>query len=82
VKAINSDAFKKVAEAKFFEIQILTGEAADKKAARLEAQTTDIFNRYQDQIGAKVKTAKELGLPDPKNFDKWWPPQGYRPVGV
>jgi tripartite-type tricarboxylate transporter receptor subunit TctC len=82
VAAINSEAFKKTAEQKFFEIQILTGEAADKKAAMLEAQTADLFNRYQDQIGAKVKTSKELGLPDPKDFDKWWPPQGYKPVDV
>jgi tripartite-type tricarboxylate transporter receptor subunit TctC len=80
--AINSDAFKKVAESKFFEIEILTGEAADKKAARLEAQTAELFNKYQKQVGAKVKSAKELGLPDPKEFDKWWPPQGYKPVGV
>lgn len=82
VAAINSAAFKKTAESKYFEIEILTGEAADKKAAMLEAQTADLFNRYQEQIGAKVKTSKELGLPDPKDFDKWWPPQGYKPVGV
>lgn len=82
VAAINSDAFKKTAQDKFFEIQILTGEAADKRAAELEAVTTDLFNRYQEQVGAKVKTSKELGLPDPKDFDKWWPPQGYKPVGV
>ena len=82
VKAINSDAFKKVAEAKFFELQVVTGEAADKKAAMLETQTVDLFNRYRDQIGAKVKTAKELDLPDPKDFDNWWPPKGYKPVGV
>jgi tripartite-type tricarboxylate transporter receptor subunit TctC len=81
-KAIHSEAFKKVAESKFFEIEVLTGEAADKKAARLEAQTAELFNKYQKQVGAKVKTAKELGLPDPKDFDKWWPPQGYKPVGV
>jgi len=80
VAAANSDAFKKVAESKFFELQVLTGEAADKRAAQLEAQTAYLFNRYNDQIGAKVKSAKELGLPDPKDFDKWWPPQGYKPV--
>jgi tripartite-type tricarboxylate transporter receptor subunit TctC len=80
--AINSDAFKKVAESKFFEIEVLTGEAADKKAARLEAQTAALFNKYQEAIGAKVKTGAELGLPDPKDFDKWWPPKDYKPVGV
>lgn len=82
VQAANSAAFKKVAEAKFFELQVLTGEAADKRAAQLETQTAYLFNRYQAQIGAKVKTSKELGLPDPKDFEKWWPPQGYKPVGV
>jgi len=58
------------------------GEAADKKAARLEAQTAALFNKYQQAIGAKVKTGAELGLPDPKDFDKWWPPKDYKPVGV
>jgi putative tricarboxylic transport membrane protein len=79
-KAIHSDAFKKVAAAKYFEIQVLTGEDADKKAARLEAQTAALFTKYQKSIGAKVKSGKELGLPDPKEFDKWWPPKDYKPV--
>jgi tripartite-type tricarboxylate transporter receptor subunit TctC len=82
VKAANSAAFKEVAEKNFFELQILTGEAADKRAAQLEVQTAHLFNLYSDQIGAKVKTAKELGLPTPDGFDKWWPPQGYKAVGV
>jgi tripartite-type tricarboxylate transporter receptor subunit TctC len=82
VKAANSKAFKEVAEKKFFELQVLTGEAADRRAAQLEAQTAYLFNQYNSQIGAKVKSAKELGLPDPKDFDKWWPPQGYKAVGV
>jgi len=80
VAAANSAAFKKVAESKFFELQVLTGEAADKRAAQLESQTAYLFNRYNKQIGAKVKSAKELGLPDPKDFEKWWPPKGYKPV--
>jgi hypothetical protein len=82
VKAANSPAFKSVAEKKFFELQVLTGEAADKRAAQLETQTAYLFNQYNSQIGAKVKSAQELGLPDPKDFEKWWPPQGYKPVGV
>jgi tripartite-type tricarboxylate transporter receptor subunit TctC len=80
VAAANSAAFKKVAVSKFFELQVLTGEAADKRAAQLEAQTAYLFNRYNAQIGAKVKSAKDLGLPEPKDFEKWWPPKGYKPV--
>jgi tripartite-type tricarboxylate transporter receptor subunit TctC len=82
VAAANSAAFKDVAEKKFFELQVLTGEAADKRAAQLETQTAYLFNQYNKEVGAKVKSAKELGLPEPKDFEKWWPPQGYKPVGV
>jgi hypothetical protein len=82
VTAIKSDAFKQIAERQFFEIEIVTGEAADKKAAQLETLTVDVFNRYKDHVGAAVKTAKELGLPEPKDFHTWWPPQGYKPIGV
>ncbi len=82
VKAAKSPAFTAVCEKKYFERQILTGEAADKRAAQLEVGTAFLFNKYRDQIGGKVKTAKELGLPDPDDFDKWWPPKGYKAVGA
>ena len=82
VAAANSKAFKAVAEKKFFELQVLTGEDADKRAAQLEVNTAFLFNKYHEQIGAKVKSAKELGLPAPADFDKWWPPKGYKPVGA
>ncbi|MCF8475832.1 MAG: tripartite tricarboxylate transporter substrate binding protein [Pseudolabrys sp.] len=82
VKAAGSPAFKAVAEKKYFELQVLTGEAADKRAAQLETNTAHLFNQYRDQVGGKVVSAKELGLPEPKDFDKWWPPQGYKPVGA
>ncbi len=81
VTAAKSAAFSAVCKKKYFEQQVLTGEAADKRAAQLEASTAFLFNKYRDQVGGKVKTAKELGLPDPDDFDKWWPPKGYKPVG-
>ena len=81
-EAANSAAFKEIAEKQFFEMEFLTGEEADKKAARLEATTVDIFNRYKDQIGAEVKTAEELGLPAPAEFENWWPPEGYQPLDL
>jgi putative tricarboxylic transport membrane protein len=82
VKAVNSPAFSALCEKKFFEKQILTGEAADKRAAQLEVNTAFLFNQYRSQIGGKVLTAKQLGLPAPEDFDKWWPPKGYKPVGT
>ena len=48
----------------------------------MEAITVEIFNKFQDQIGAKVKSADELGLPSPAEFDTWWPPEGYTPPPI
>ena len=79
-EAVKSDAFREIAEKQFFEIEFLTGEPAARKAARLETMTVDVFNKYSDQIGAEVKSAEELGLPEPANFDEWWPPEGYEPI--
>lgn len=82
VKAATSAAFKSVATKKFFELQVLTGEAADRRAAQLETNTAYLFNKYRDEIGGRVLTAKQLGLPSPQDFDKWWPPKNYKPVGI
>jgi tripartite-type tricarboxylate transporter receptor subunit TctC len=78
-KAFQSDAWNAVAKKKFFQTDVRMGEAADRRAAQVECITADTFNRVKDQIGKPVKTAAELGLPAPKDFDKWWPPKGYKP---
>lgn len=80
--ACNSDGFKALMKQKFFQLDVKIGEAADREGALMETITVDIFNRFQDQIGAKVKTAEELGLPKPEDFDKWWPPEGYTPPPI
>ena len=79
VEAANSDGFQEMVNSKFFQTDIRTGEAADKRAAQLEVVTVDTFNKFADQIGAEVKSAADLGLPSPADFDSWWPPQGYKP---
>ncbi|MGH6895784.1 MAG: Bug family tripartite tricarboxylate transporter substrate binding protein [Geminicoccaceae bacterium] len=79
VAAVNSDAFQEIAERQFFQIDIRSGEAADRRTAQREAVTVAIFNEHADQIGAPVKSAEELGLPAPEEFDAWWPPEGYEP---
>jgi tripartite-type tricarboxylate transporter receptor subunit TctC len=80
--AANSDGFREMVETSFFQLDIKTGEEADREGALMETVTTDIFNRFKDQIGAEVKTAAELGLPAPEDFDTWWPPQGYKPLPI
>lgn len=77
VSAVNSDSFKAIAKKRKFYIAIKTGADADKRAAQLEAITAKTFA----ELGVPgAKTAKELGLPDPKDFEKWWPPKGYKPL--
>jgi hypothetical protein len=78
--AVNSDAFQSIAKKKYFDVDIRSGEAADRRAAQVEAVTAQTFWNAQAQIGKEVKSPDELGLPDPADFDKWWPPQGYAPL--
>jgi len=79
VAAVKSPAFAEVAKKRYFDIDIRTGEAADRRAAQLETLTAATFAEVKDQIGKQVKTAAELGLPTPDKFDQWWPPKGYKP---
>ena len=76
VAAANSDTFKAMMKKKFYTLNIVTGAEADRRAAMLETMTATVFYNTQDQIGKKVKSPEELGLPAPKDFDKWWPPEG------
>jgi tripartite-type tricarboxylate transporter receptor subunit TctC len=77
VAAVNSPTFAAIAKKKFFEIDIRTGKAADRRAAQVESITAATF----EKLGVKGShPATELGLPKPAGFDKWWPPQGYKPL--
>lgn len=80
--AATSDGFQALLDSKFFQSDVKIGEEADREGALMESITVDIFNRFQDQIGAEVKTAEELGLPAPEDFDSWWPPEGYQPPPI
>ena len=77
VAGVKSPAFAAIAKKKFFEIDIRTGKAADRRAAQVESITAATF----EKLGVKGShPANELGLPKPAAFDGWWPPQGYKPL--
>ncbi|MEK9662838.1 MAG: tripartite tricarboxylate transporter substrate binding protein [Alphaproteobacteria bacterium] len=80
IAACDGEKFKDVVKKKYFEIDVRTGEAADRRAALVETVTAATFWANQDKIGKQVKSPEELGLPKPEDFDKWWPPKGYKPV--
>jgi putative tricarboxylic transport membrane protein len=79
VAAVKSPGFQEVAKKRYFDIDIRVGEAADRRAAELEVLTAATFAEVKDQLGKQPKSAAELGLPTPAEFDKWWPPKGYKP---
>ena len=79
VAAVKSPGFQEMAKKRYFDIDIRTGEAADRQAAQQEVLTAATFAEVKDQLGKAPKTAAELGLPTPADFDKWWPPKGYKP---
>lgn len=81
-EAANSEGFKALMDQKFFQLDVKIGEDADREGALMEVITVDIFNKFQDQIGVEVKTAEELGLPKPEDFDGRWPPEGYKPAPI
>lgn len=80
VAAVKSPAFGEIAKKRYFDVDIRTGVDADRRAAQLETLTAATFAEVKDQIGKKVMTAAELGLPTPDKFDQWWPPKGYKPL--
>lgn len=75
-KAVASDGFQKMLKDRFMQATVLSGGAIDKKAARLETERAALFAK----LGLAKKTAEDLGLPTPDNFDSWWPPKGYTPA--
>ena len=77
VKAVNSDAYKAMLKKKYFKKWVLLRKDADRRAALVESITAKTFH----DLGIKGAVSPEkLGLPDPKDFDKWWPPKGYKPL--
>ncbi len=82
VEAASSEGFLELLASKYYQADIKIGEEADREGALMEALTADIFNKNADQIGAEVRSAEELGLPAPADFDSWWPPQGYVPPPI
>jgi tripartite-type tricarboxylate transporter receptor subunit TctC len=77
--AANSDTFKEMAKKKYIGVDVRSGEAADRRAAQVECVTAATFYAVRDKIGKDVKSPEELGLPQPADFDSWWPPKGYTP---
>ena len=78
VDASNSPEFNALLKKKFFFKAVTTGEEADRLATLREAVTSWLFWDLKVE-GVKANPA-DLGIPRPEDFDKWWPPKGYKPL--
>ena len=75
--AVDSQNFREMIAQRNFVIDVLVGEEADRRAAQLEVVSADTFEALNIP-GAK--SAEQLGLPRPEDFDEWWPPADYEPL--
>ncbi|MEM7194337.1 MAG: tripartite tricarboxylate transporter substrate binding protein [Pseudomonadota bacterium] len=71
--ATESVAFKDRLQKKYRFANVKTGEAADKTAALQEVVASKILH----ELGVAKFSNRDLGLPDPSEFESWWPPKGY-----
>ncbi len=77
VAGVHSEAFSAMVEQQRLFVDVIVGEAADRRAAELETITATMFQ----ELGIPgAKSAAELGLPHADDFDEWWPPEGYEPL--
>lgn len=75
VAASNSPEITDILTKKFYYRNVVTGAEADRLATLREAVTSWLFWDLEVE-GVKVNPA-DLNIPNPDDFDKWWPPQGY-----
>jgi hypothetical protein len=77
--AVRSDAFSDMVAERNFVTDLVIGVDADRRAAELETISASVF----EELGVPgARTAEELGLPTPEEFEQWWPPEGYRVLPI
>jgi len=77
VAAADSPKFQSLLKKKFFFKAVTVGKEADRLASLRESVTAWLFWDLKVK-GVKVNPA-DLGIPRPADFEKWWPPKGYKP---
>ena len=74
VAAAQSEAFRAQVAERHFAVDLLIGPDADRRASQVETISASVF---EELMIPGARTAEELGLPLPEEFDQWWPPPGY-----
>jgi len=76
VKSVNSKEFQAFDAKKPRFPDPVTGEKADRRAALWDCVASNLLV----DAGLNKKNLKELDIPSIEEFDKWWPPKGYKPA--
>ena len=84
LKQIADAWLKSIGDKKFQEIEAkkprfpdpVVGEKADRRAALWDCVASNLLV----DAGLNKKSLKELDIPSIEEFDKWWPPKGYKPA--
>jgi tripartite-type tricarboxylate transporter receptor subunit TctC len=76
--AVDDPDFKSVLENRVMYPEFKTGEEVDREAALFEAVTSWLF--FEQKMQGVKHNPQDLGIPRPEEFEKWWPPEGYKPV--
>jgi tripartite-type tricarboxylate transporter receptor subunit TctC len=76
VKSINSPEFQAFEAKKPRFPDPVVGEAADKRAAVWDCVASNLLV----DAGLAKKSLKDVNLPEIEDFEKWWPPKGYKPA--
>lgn len=75
--SVNSDTFQEIdaKQPRFPDPVVL--EDADRRAALWDCVASNLLVEQ----GLAKKTLAEVNLPTIQDFDSWWPPKGYKPIG-
>jgi tripartite-type tricarboxylate transporter receptor subunit TctC len=76
MKSVNSKEFQAFDAKKPRFPDPVVGEKADRRAALWDCVASNLLVT----AGLNKKSLKELDIPSIEDFDKWWPPKGYKPA--
>jgi len=76
MKSVNSKDFRDFDAKKPRFPDPVVGEKADRRAALWDCVASNLLV----DAGLNKKSLKELDIPSIEDFDKWWPPKGYKPA--
>jgi tripartite-type tricarboxylate transporter receptor subunit TctC len=77
-KAVDDPEFTEMLERQVQFKALKTGREADREAAAAESVTAWLF--WEQKLETAKMNPADLGIPKPEEFDKWWPPKGYKPL--